>query len=465
MIDAKIQNYLISEFQNERLELERRNASPSDFLSCKCAEFYQTIKRFLRLVHLQYGSRATRTILSNSRKNLHLFPVAATASAGSFAAPGQRILIDVTDTLCFGPTTGIQRVVRQLAKTAMENGTGISVFIQNERLFSYLRHPSIADEIEITEGDKFVMADLSWNDISRYQAVMERISRKGGANILVLHDIIPLMYPALYPLSFYPHTVPNHANWFDKIVVNADAVVADTKSVAEDFLAYVAANKKVLNSNLRLGWNHLGADFVIGTDETLSEPISAICSNMTPFFLSVGTFEPRKGLSIALDAMDRLWNRGIDVRYVIAGRVGYCVRALERRILSHVEFGRRLFWLNHASDADLCALYKHARALIFASVTEGFGLPLVEAAHFGLPAIVSDIPVFREIGGDAVTYFDVADSESLATRIHEALASPKTANVMPFSTWQEATEKLLRMIREDAYQFGPVGKRPLIAAG
>lgn len=99
---------------------------------------------------------------------------------------------------------------------------------------------------------------------------------------------------------------------------------------------------------------------------------------------------------------------------------------------------------------------RNARGLIFASVIEGFGLPLVEAAYFGLPAIASDIPVFREIDAGAITYFDAADAASLASRIREALAAPKVAIAMPFLTWREAAENLLQMVRDETYQYGPV---------
>ncbi len=287
---------------------------------------------------------------------------------------------------------------------------------------------------------------------------MQRVSDKGGSNILLLHDIMPLSCPVLFPTDFYPRAAKKHVNWFDNVVVNSDAVVATSKTVAENFLGYLAKNKRPINSNLRLGWSHLGADFETAANQSLSARAASICANATPFFLSVGSLEPRKGMRIAIEAMDLLWEEGVDVAYVIAGAYRYCARALVARIVSHPEYGRRLFWLDDVSNTDLCYLYKNARGLIFASVVEGFGLPLVEAAYFGLPAIASDIPVFREIGGGAITYFDAADAASLAARVREALAAPKAANAMPFLTWREAAGNLLQMVRDETYQFGPVAK-------
>jgi glycosyltransferase involved in cell wall biosynthesis len=454
--DGKIENYINSEFQyerveNERLEcerlrLERSVTGSQGFIHRKFQEFCWTVQRFCRLADLSDEPAATPPIITNARKNPHLFPAAAPSCTGGYAPAGHRLLIDVTETLSSPFTSGIQRTVRELANTVVESRTGIPVFIQDGRLFSYLKQRAVPEEIEIANGDKFIMADRSWDDIPSYLAAMKRVTDNGGTNILVLHDIIPLTYPTLYPRDFYPDTARNHADWFNKIVVKADVVVAVSKSVAEDFLAYVAANKIETNPNLRIGWNYFGADFTVEADESLSTRVLEICSSATPFFLSVGTLEPRKGVRIVLDAVDRLWASGAEFRYVVTGHYGYCCRSLLRRMNLHPGFGRRLFWLDYASNAELRHLYKHARSLIFPSVAEGFGRPLVEAAHFGLPVIASDIPVFRELGGDAITYFDVADDEHLAIRIQEALVNPKTQNTVPVVTWQAATDKLLRTI-------------------
>jgi glycosyltransferase involved in cell wall biosynthesis len=455
---AKVQEYVISEYQCERFELEDGAAWPLGFMLHKLKDLCWSLMRLggFGYVHVHEGAKSSRGILANARRNLHLFPTAV--AAGSCAAPGRRLLIDATDTLCRGFTTGVQRVVRELMKAAEETGSGIPVFVLNGSLFSYLRARSSPQEIEIARGDKFIMADVTWRDVPIYRAAMQRVSDKGGYNVLVLHDMMPLSCPVLFPTDFYPRTAKQQANWFDNIVVNSDAVVTVSKCVAGDFLAYLAANKKPINANLRLGWSHLGADFETAANQPLSARAASICANATPFFLSVGSLEPRKGVRIVLEAMDRLWEEGIDVAYVIAGAYRYCARALVAHIVSHPEYGRRLFWLDDVSNADLCHLYKNARGLIFASVVEGFGLPLVEAAYFGLPAIASDIPVFREIGGGAITYFDVADATSLAARIREALAAPKCVNAMPFLTWREAAGNLLHMISDETYQFGPVEK-------
>jgi alpha-1,2-rhamnosyltransferase len=187
--------------------------------------------------------------------------------------------------------------------------------------------------------------------------------------------------------------------------------------------------------------------------------VQDIC-RATPFFLTVGTLEPRKNHAVALAAFDLIWKAGIDAKYVIFGEFGWLAYAMRERITRHPEFGRRLFWLEGGDDAELRYLYRHTAALIHPSVTEGFGLPIIEAAHFEAPVIASDIRIFREIGGEAISYFDPMDPAALARLIKEALTAPRTAASINALSWKEATERLLKLVKEETYLFRVDPVRP-----
>jgi alpha-1,2-rhamnosyltransferase len=371
------------------------------------------------------------------------------------APPGERLLVDMTNTIRCDFVSGIQRVVRRLAAESTATGAGLPVMLEDGELHSCVAGGR-GDRVEIAAGDKFVMADASWHDLPGCRKAMEHVSRRGGSNVLVLHDIHPLLYPGL----FHPENVERFSAWFDAAATASDAVIAVSRSSAEEFLGYAIASGASVNPEMRIGWSHPGADVDAESEACVSFEAAAICAGATPFFLSVGTLEPKKGYPIVLDAFERAWSSGVDARYVIVGRRGWNTRALERRILSHAEFGRRLFWFDRAGGADLAYLYRHAHRLVAASVAEGFGLPLVEAAHFGLPAIASDIPVFREVGGDAAVYFDVTDSASLSTRIREAcVRRPTPAALLRRRSWREAATELFARIHNEDYQFGSLAWR------
>jgi glycosyltransferase involved in cell wall biosynthesis len=123
------------------------------------------------------------------------------------------------------------------------------------------------------------------------------------------------------------------------------------------------------------------------------------------------------------------------------------VEALVERLRNHPEIGKRLFWFEGIDDEYLCSLYAQSDALIAASLGEGFGLPLIEAAQYGLPLIARDIPVFREVAGEHAFYFKGEDAQSLAKSVtawlelHRSAAQPKPDG-MPWMTWDQSAGQL-----------------------
>ena len=135
-------------------------------------------------------------------------------------------------------------------------------------------------------------------------------------------------------------------------------------------------------------------------------------------FLMVGTLEPRKNHAYVLDAFEELWRCGENISLCIIGKVGWKCSDIIDRIYTHGQFGKSLFYFYDAVDEELAFCYENCEAVIFASVTEGFGLPLVEAMSFGRSVLVSDIPVFREIGENYPVYFPLFNIEILVETLY-----------------------------------------------
>jgi glycosyltransferase involved in cell wall biosynthesis len=108
-------------------------------------------------------------------------------------------------------------------------------------------------------------------------------------------------------------------------------------------------------------------------------------------------------------------------------------------------------YVESASEEELALAYQACVALISASVAEGYGIPIVEAAIHGKPAIVSDIPVFREIGGEGVKYFSLQDSQALSDAIlffcdlSKSERHAMAARIEVFS-WEESAMRLLEIL-------------------
>ncbi|MGO9135065.1 MAG: glycosyltransferase family 4 protein [Methylovirgula sp.] len=408
--------------------------------------------KFLRRSKEFYWTLARLTRFERWRDNLfprHPKPWAPPSFANANnAAERPRVLVDVTATYRSGERTGIQRVVREIANHAFEKGDALPVLIKNGHLFALYKHPLVEAPIEVSPGDKFLMLDATWGLVDEYIPIMQRVREAKGQNVVGLHDIIPFLYPAFVT----PEGLVAFQDWFERVALTADAIVCVSRWSAASFIDYVTKHSCPRKTDLPVGWWRLGADF-----ESRSRKLPSLRAFMTaagnsPLFLSVGTLDLRKGHSVVLDAFERLWEQGIDARFVIIGKAGWQSSKLERRLKHHREWGRRLSWFEHAGDSDVLYFYKRARALIFSSIAEGFGLPLVEASFYGLPVIVSDMPNFRELCGESADYFEPLNDEDLARVIKVTIERPKIKSINPIYTWRQSTELLLDMVTKGTYQ-------------
>lgn len=441
----KIDAYLLKELNRELCDFEQYDVDPrTRFIYGKALEFYWTLSRLLGLGRLHDGR--WRTPEPAKAQGLR------TRLEGEIPAPAarNRLLIDMTATHRFGGHSGVQRVVREIARACVESGEGIPVYLEAGRLYGQFKHENLPDEVDLQPGDRLLLLDSGWAYVNEYPPLLNAARAAGAEIVGCLYDLIPLRYPA----ATDPKNSAPFASWFEQVLLNCDAIVCISQSVARDLVAYLREESLAAPAKLRIGWWPLGADFGAGAPGAPSKQAAQIAAAPTPYFMSVGTLEPRKAYPIALDAFELLWSQGFDARYVIVGRAGWNTQALQRRIRQHPEFGHRLFWLDNASDADLAHLYPPARALIFPSFVEGFGMPLIEAAHHGAPVIASDIPVFRQVGGDDAVYFDLLDANALAARIGEVSARGKlTHGGLPVLRWRDSAAILSSMLRENAYQL------------
>ena len=443
----EIDAYLLKELHRELSDIEQYDVDPRiRRVYAKALELYWTLSRVLGLSRLHDGRwrapDAAKAQALRTRLQVAIPPPAA----------HNRLLIDMTATHRFRGQTGVQRVVREIARACVESGEALPVYLEAGRLYGHFQHDNLPDAVELQSGDTLLLLDSGWGFVEEYPPLLSAAHEVGAEVVGCLYDLIPLRYPAATALKNSAPFTP----WFEKVLLQCDAIVCISQSVARDLVDYVREQGLATPATMRIGWWPLGADFRAGAQEAPSKAVERIASAPAPFFMSVGTLEPRKAYPIALDAFERLWSEGCETRYVIVGRPGWNTRALQRRIRQHSEYGRRLFWLDNASDADLSYLYPRARGLIFPSFVEGFGMPLIEAAHHGARVIASDIPVFREVGGDEAVYFDVLDAQALAERVREALFEVREMKAPTVTTWRQSAARLVSMVRGDRYQIDAV---------
>lgn len=297
--------------------------------------------------------------------------------------------------------------------------------------------------IAFEPGDVIVLLDATWGiDLSHEL----RRARAGGARIwTVVQDLIPINHPDIAPEGL-PLLLDA---WLRRTIPLSDGLLAISGTVADDVRAYMRG-LIAESTPRRVDSFYLGAGFDVppagaGDVARVRDTFQRCAGDV---YLVVGTIEPRKDIGRVLAAFDRLWAEGSDVALMLFGRAGWRSYDLIDAMHSHPELGRRLFWFEDGSDAELDFAYRHAVALIFASRCEGFGLPLVEAMQYGLPVLASDIPVFREIGGDYPDFFPTGDESAIYDAVRRfadgrisypnAMRAPK-----PWPSWSDSARTLL----------------------
>jgi len=324
--------------------------------------------------------------------------------------------------------------------------------------------PERAVPLPTRPGDQLVLLDSSWH--ADFFPLAERLKREGVGIVSVIYDLIPLTHPQFCDAGL----VKVFDRWFDWIAQTADGFIAISATICEQVRSEVGRRLGAPSAERRwFDYFHLGSelDLLVGAKRP-DQRLQRLFAGGAPVYLMVSTIEPRKNHAYLLDAFEQLWAKDSPACLCIVGKVGWKCDALIGRINAHPQLNRRLFMFNQLDDGGLEYAYEHARALVFPSHVEGFGLPLVEAMQRGLPVMASDIPVFHEIGGDYMAYFDLQRPATLAQLIEGFEASgrfPAAAALPDWSwlTWQAATRQLLERISAQLAQANP-DQQPVRAA-
>ena len=180
------------------------------------------------------------------------------------------------------------------------------------------------------------------------------------------------------------------------------------------------------------GWEHMNE---ICEDESIFQDFPQLQGK--PYFLSISNIAPHKNFQwIVKNA--KLYPEHL---YVIVGRVDMTVWGdIPLEALDNVVRA------GYQSDERMKALLMRAKALVFPSVYEGFGIPPLEALACGTPAVVSDIPVMREIYGDSVCYIDPMDAN---VDLDALLKTERgdAAHVLQEHSWENAAADYMELIR------------------
>ena len=262
------------------------------------------------------------------------------------------------------------------------------------------------------------------------QRVLHTMKHSIDARIVVMiHDVIPLDYPQYQRAG----TVETFRKKLACVQTHADVVLynsADTRARTE---AHMRLSGEIPNGIVA----HLATE--------APRPNADFTCPQRPYFVTIGTIEPRKNHAFLLDLWDQMGPYAPQLH--ICGGRGWNNDAVFAR-LDALPADGPVVERTGLSDGDMAALLQGSNGLLFPSLAEGFGLPLIEAATLGVPILCNPLDVIHEILGDIPVYAAVSDSYLWTNGIKElAHADPEAVGAPRYKpqTWDDHFKVTLRM--------------------
>lgn len=368
----------------------------------------------------------------------------------------ERIFVDVSIVSVTEVATGIQRVVNSVAKELvklinLQNLEFVQICSSNllvcNSYFNKLKVGHSQNESYLTVGnkEKLLLLDSSWDRAMWAKHIIKKVHQSGGKVYGVVYDLFPIQYRDLFESQ---QMIDVFTEWHNLLLRSCDGVLCISRTTADMVTKYYKKAELTRSKPLNVFFFDMGADFPSFTgDMPVKKSIKEFVTHGITF-LTVGTVEPRKGYAVVAEAFKNIECEK-NIQWLIVGRNGWKNNEF-LRCLNNDKLLKTSMWVENATDEDLRWCYEHSAALIAASQDEGFGLPIIEAAHYGLPIICSDIPIFHEVAQDNVTYFKVMDSVSLQEVIEKWLSEdkhPDSKNIK-IHTWKESAQEILDIMND-----------------
>jgi len=219
-------------------------------------------------------------------------------------------------------------------------------------------------------------------------------------------------------------------------------LITPTEFVKQDAVRLLKSNPKKITVTLE------SADKITAS----AEPVDSLKN--TPFLMYVGRSLPHKNLERLIDAFALLKKQHTDLKLVLVGKKD---ELMERHLAYAKEENiKGVEATGYVSEGQLRWLYENTACYCFPSLSEGFGLPSLEAMKHGAPVASSNATCLPEVNGDAVHYFDPLDIEDMASKINDVITDEKLRNelikkgstqVKKYS-WQRMAEQTLEVYKK-----------------
>lgn len=311
------------------------------------------------------------------------------------------------------PITGVQQYARRFSKYLLHRSNEIKIITPSNAKDTTDWRPIITGKLNGHAWEQWLLpAYLNKHNHPLLINFCNTAPLTYRPQVITIHDLAFRNHPH----SFHPVFVAYY-NWLiPKIISKAARILTISETMADQ----ISLSFKVPSSKIQVIYN-----------------TAEIVPNTHPrekLILSVGTIQPRKNYRLMLDAFLRCSD---DWRWVIVGGISSNFRT-DKALIHELKSHPRIHILTNITEAELSRLYSKASLLLSASMYEGFNLPVLEAIQHGCPALVSNIPVHRELYTSRADFFELKQPDAAAA-LAERINSYHTSNAKSPSPIQKFT--------------------------
>jgi glycosyltransferase involved in cell wall biosynthesis len=359
----------------------------------------------------------------------------------------KKLVIDARES---GTSTGryIDKLIENLAM--LDTGLKITILTKKHRI-NYIKQIASNFNVEESGYNEFTFSEQTGflkqlidlrADLVHFGMVQQPVLYK-GKKVTTMHDLTTARFKNPSK-NWFVFTVKQVVyRWLNKKVAHSsEHLITNSEYTKNDIAKFADVNSR------KITVTYLAADKIKDKLEPLDELVG---SN---FIMYVGRPQPHKNLERLIEAFSILKTSHPDLKLVLAGKKDALYKELERKVkeqnVSDVIFP------GFISEGQLRWLYENTQSYVFPSLSEGFGLPGLEAMAHGAPVVSSNATCLPEIYAAAASYFNPEDVVEMAQKINEVLSSPqKHKNLSKKGheqaakySWRKMAEQTLNVYRQ-----------------
>lgn len=265
----------------------------------------------------------------------------------------------------------------------------------------------------------------------------------------------------IHDVSFlaYPEFIKKSDLFFLKILIpmslrRTDKIIAVSEFTKEEIAKYYQIDPE----KIEIVHNAVSEDFA-KSDYSGNELFEIRKKYNLPeeYILYIGTLQPRKNIPVLIKAFAKTKEKNQNIKLVIAGNKK--AHNFDSRIdaeIKKLNLEKEVIFPGFVDEEDKSTLFQLAKAFVFPSLYEGFGIPILEAFAFKAPVLASDIPVHREVAEKAALYFDAKNVDDFSEKLYNILVDEKlrkeltslAAKRLEFFSWKKSAKQILEIYKK-----------------